>query len=61
MEFCIDETRALEPLGITKSIESVRERRAATCSREVKYAILSGGIAVSFNASEIIRTSSDEV
>lgn len=57
----MDETNAFDPRGITKSIDSVRERSAVTCSREVKYAILSEGIAVSAKASEIIRTNNDEV
>ena len=61
MEFWIEETSSFEPRGITRSIESVRERRAVTCSREVKYAILSGGMSVSASASEMILTSNDEV
>jgi hypothetical protein len=36
VEFWIEETRALEPRGMTRSIEWVCERREATSSREVR-------------------------
>jgi hypothetical protein len=61
VEFWIEETSAFDPRGITRSIESVRESRAVTWAREVRYAILSGGILVVASASEMIRTRRDEV
>jgi hypothetical protein len=57
----MDDTRALEPLGMTRSMNSVMSSSEETCSLEVRYAMLSAGTAVCDNAEEIMLTSKEEV